>query len=560
MDSDPLEVFLKQQFQFWYYVPLLVHLGLADADMSASFVRLLRALESASLQPLMPIRDVSESGWCIKHIMLDSIDKAEHLLKLPRPSSTTMAGRIVEVAIAVTKLLALADKDRNKNESSPLPATSSLFGRLPMPPTPPGIPSMAPPSPFTDMRDEYFQGACDASSLSAESLFDLVRLIAPEAAFSYVQPIPAANMPAVVCCVVAWGLGSKAMRVPPARLARISYSQIVNVLVLSGTSLHRATGLPAKTTSRLVDSATNTAAAVSDIAARLRMMRPTPSPCPPYPGRQVPEINGRGLPPRMPHWTGPPVGPGPYASYQSQNKPLLRPGSSGPGPVGPSRPPMYRPPQPYPIPGQPRPTMTGGRGGPLVWRDPPPLLGPRRPVPVSVRPSSSRSRSSRSSNSSESDGVSDSASDSAPESRSGCTCAKKNSKNSKKGKAVQCSHRHHKEKSAGKSSGRYGKRHGEKTEVWDGSDSDETSCSETESESESDSDSSLVQVDVHSSSDSEADSDSGSDSGSDSDGWAKGGHRKSHRAAKAGKSEKRHCHKCRHDVDDFVMVRDKRRE
>ncbi|EFX01734.1 hypothetical protein CMQ_8200 [Grosmannia clavigera kw1407] len=566
---NDLEVVLKQMFQFWYYVGLLLRVGLAG-DMKTNFVRLLRTLEDQPLLPFLPIKDVSESGWSIKNIMLDSMDKAESALRLPRPSSTSMAGRIVEVSIAVSRLVArpqLPLQPPATRLSTPSPPTSSgLYGgpvagrpwyphghistgpslsQAPSSPSPPvfsqGQQCATAMTVMTDMRDEYFHGACHVTTESAEEIFERIRLIAPEAAFTYTHPVPDENIPLIVCSVVAWGLGSNAKRITPARLSSLTYGQIVNALMLSGKLLYRP--------------------------AYPMLSTPRPSP-------------GGALRPAM--------GSSKKVEYPS-NVAL----TSG------TRPGLYRPSQPYPTPDQPRGIVHGqdsqsrwvpdmasdSRQGPWGLRQPP--MSPSGVRTISSYSGSDSSSSGRATRNSDSDSNSNSDSTSESEEEHVDCVRSKNSGKSKpkceKGcKTCKCkaktstSENESKNKSKDQeSSTKHGDRHSKKAgdsakrrrHLWDDTHSDSVSEDDSDASSqgrsvtgsnvESDSEAALsgtvsapaiVAVD--------SGSDSSCESGSDCDGWTKeDANRKKKSGRRTEKAAMKCCHKCEDcPDDDFVIV------
>ncbi|EPE04529.1 hypothetical protein F503_03591 [Ophiostoma piceae UAMH 11346] len=281
MDNEKMSVFETQLFQFWYSMGFLPYLGLDDnGDMSACLVRLLRALEEQ--QPASePVKSLADAEWSTKNIMLDCIDKAESLLGLARPSSTSLDGRLIEISIALSALLdkvKLAQKcEEEKGQDEQARMQSRAPGIIMHPPTPHYASSASSGSVYNSalsnnqysnyirnyyngtyngiftpatttvvsklatlntMHDEYFRGAFDSSAMPRDCLFDKVRHIAPDAAFSYASAIHDDNLQAVVCCVAGWGLGHCAMALPDGRLEKLAYNQLINMLMLSGTSLH----------------------------------------------------------------------------------------------------------------------------------------------------------------------------------------------------------------------------------------------------------------------------------------------------------------------------------
>ncbi|CAK7204293.1 hypothetical protein SEUCBS139899_007048 [Sporothrix eucalyptigena] len=115
-----------------------------------------------------------------------------------------------------------------------------------------------------EMNDNYFHGALSGTEMSPEYLFEIARHLAPEDAFSYTRPIPPENLQTLVCAVAGWALGSNAMKVSTVRLESLTYSQIVNMLVLSGTMLHRST------TDRSTAAASSSRSAFTDDSSEYR--------------------------------------------------------------------------------------------------------------------------------------------------------------------------------------------------------------------------------------------------------------------------------------------------
>ncbi len=366
---EPLDTFLKQLFQFWYHAGFLALLGLDDEDaMAAQFVRLLRNLESSPLSALGS-KDVATAGWAVKHIMLDSIDKAESLLDLPRPTTTaaSLPARLIEFSIAMAHLLdqvkaaqddekrlqqqqqqQLADLARNGPPFRPFPGFAlpppppvNALGRgmMPRAPLPASMLPLAPrPSPqvqrdnntgnantsfygslviasnngaddavmLREMHDEYLRARPDHATTTFESMFEKLRLIAPEGAFDYARTFPLANCTPAICCVVGWGLGQNAIQLPDGRMNTLTYFQVIDILAMAGPSLYRPSGRNgASKTDSIATSKNNAKANAKDdgkpvfkqpifavlVANRRKALPPPPPPPPSHPLARVGPFN-----------------------------------------------------------------------------------------------------------------------------------------------------------------------------------------------------------------------------------------------------------------------------